>query len=95
LYTGAQAEQTSTYDIQRLGIAGSGSFTVNVNPISQNIAFVGGGNSFSGLDLLESTNGSINYVLAGGTAAGDDIVYELVVNNGSYDTKVLVTKKFG
>jgi carboxypeptidase T len=93
-FVGDEAEQIATFDIRRLGIAGSGTFTVNVNPVSSNFAFVGGGATLT-LDLLETDNESINYVVASGTESGDDIVYELVVNNGDYDTKVLVTKKFG
>lgn len=94
-YVGNEQSITITYDIKRLGIAGTGSFTVNVNPVSSNIAFVGGGDVFSGMEILDTQSGDINLIIAGGTAAGDDIVYELVVNNGSYDTKILVTKKFG
>ncbi len=94
-YVGSGANIVATYDIKRLGIAGSGSFTVNVNPISNNITFVGGGDTFSGMDILETQSGSINLSLGGGTTAGDDVVYELVVYNGSYNTKILVTKKFG
>jgi len=94
-YVGSNANISSTYNIKRLGIAGTGNFTVNVNPISSNIAFVGGGGVFTGMEILDTQAGTINLTLAGGTIAGDDIVYELVVNNGSYETKTLVTKKFG
>lgn len=94
-YIGSEGDFYVTYDIKRLGIAGPGSFSVNIHPISSNIAFVGGGDFYSGMELLETLSGEINLVLAGGTSSGDDIVYELVVNNGSYDTRILVNKKFG
>lgn len=94
-YVGSSQNIAITYDIRRLGIAGNGNFTVNVNPISSNIAFVGGGDIYSGMELLETQSGDINIVLAGGTTSGDAIVYELVVNNGSYITSTLVTKNFG
>ncbi|WP_432411416.1 M14 family zinc carboxypeptidase [Rasiella sp. SM2506] len=94
-FVGSESNIVATYDIKRLGIAGTGSFTVHINPISNNITFVGGGTTFSGMDLLETQSGSINISLGGGTASGDAIVYELVVYNGSYETKTLVTKKFG
>ncbi|QIE60742.1 T9SS type A sorting domain-containing protein [Rasiella rasia] len=95
LFVGDEANQTAKFDIRRLGIAGSGTFTVSLNPISTNFAFVGGGSTFTSMDVLETQSGSINYTVASGTQAGDDIVYELVINNGSYDSKTLVTKKFG
>ncbi len=94
-YLGNTQNTTITYDIRRLGIAGNGNFSVTVNPISSNIVFVGGGDTYSGMDLLETQSGDVNITLAGGTASGDDVVYELVVNNGTYNNKVLVTKKFG
>ena len=46
------------------------------------------------MEVLEEDNGSINYTVAG-VAPGDDIVFELVVNNGSFDTTIVVNKKFG
>lgn len=94
-YVGNNATISATYDIKRLGVAGTGNFTVSVHPVSSNIVFVGGGDTFSGMEILETASGDVNLTLAGGTAAGDDIVYELVVNNGSYETKTVVTKKFG
>ena len=94
LFVGDQANNTATFDARRLGIVGSGNFTITLNAVSPNIVFVGGGTSLS-LDVLEVGSGSINYTVASGTEAGDDIVYELVVNNGSYTSSTLVTKKFG
>ncbi|MDX1461962.1 MAG: M14 family zinc carboxypeptidase [Marinirhabdus sp.] len=95
LYIGDEGEQTAEYDIKRLGITGSGSFTVNLEPVSSNIVWRGGGDSYTAMDVLETQSGSINYVLAGGTTAGEDVVYDLVVNNGSFETKTRITKKFG
>ena len=95
LYVGNEGTISADYTLKRLGVAGSGNFSVTLNPISANIAFVGNGNTFSGMDLLEEQTGSIDLTIAAGTQAGDDIVYELVVNNGSYNTATLVTKKFG
>ncbi|MEP0515269.1 M14 family metallopeptidase, partial [Dokdonia sp.] len=85
----------AAFNLRRLGINGSGDFTVSVNPISSNITAVGTPMNFSGLATLEDQNGSVDYTLSSGISAGDDIIYELVVNNGSFDTSIMVSKIFG
>jgi carboxypeptidase T len=47
------------------------------------------------MEVLDVESGTIGYTLAAGTQEGDDIVYQLIVNNGSYDTAITVSKKFG
>ncbi len=94
-YVGDQPTVNTTFDIKNLGITGNGNFTVTLNPVSSNIVSVGAPVTFSGLQLLEEGDGIIQYTLAGGTTSGDDIVFELVVNNGMYNAATLVTKKFG
>lgn len=94
-YTGDSGAVEATFDIQRLGVSGSGDFTVSLNPISTNITSAGNVASFTGMEVLDTEAGSIGYTLAAGTQDGDDIVYELIVNNGSYDTAITVNKKFG
>ncbi len=95
LFVGDQATVNCTFDIKRLGVSGSGSFTVSINPVSANISSVGNPVSFNTLDILEEVEGTIQYTIAGGTEAGDDILFELIVNNGSYDNITLINKKFG
>ncbi|MEL6812854.1 MAG: M14 family zinc carboxypeptidase [Bacteroidota bacterium] len=95
LYIGNVASAEATFNIQRLGVSGTGTFTVSVNPISSNITSVGTAVTFTAMDILEQDNSSIAYTIAGGTEAGDDLVYELVLDNGTFETVVPVTKKFG
>lgn len=95
LYVGNNASINAEFDIKRLGIAGNGNFTVSLEPISANIAVVNGSQTFNGLDLLETQSGLIPYVLAGGTSEGETIIYDLVVNNGNFETKYRITKYFG
>ncbi len=85
----------AAFNLRRLGINGSGNFTVSVNPISSNITDVGAPVDFSNLATLEDQNGSIDYTLSSSVVAGDDVIYELVVNNGSFDTSITVSKIFG
>ncbi len=94
-FVGENASVTTSFSLQRLGISGNGNFTVSIEAVSGNITSVGSPVSFSGLNPLETVTGNIQYTLAGGTAAGDDIVYKLIVNNGTYDNELLVYKKFG
>ena len=95
LFVGNEVIIDQTFDIKRLGLSGSGNFTININPISTNISAVGDPISFSNLDVLEETNGTIQYTLINETQAGDPIVFEIIINNGSYDTKILLNKIFG
>ena len=95
LFLGNEVVIDQTFDIKRLGLSGSGNFTISINPISTNISAVGDPISFSNLDVLEETNGTIQYTLINETQAGDPIVFEIIINNGSYDTKVLLNKIFG
>lgn len=94
-YVGSESNQSLEFDIKRLGIGGSGSFAVNLEAVSNNISWIGGGTYVSKLDLLETQSSSIDYVLAPNTTSGDDIVFDITVNNGSYVTKKRITKKFG
>ncbi|MEX0997562.1 MAG: M14 family zinc carboxypeptidase [Flavobacteriaceae bacterium] len=94
-FVGAEVSFDASFSLKRLGLSGDGSFTVSINPISNNIATVGAPVSFSGLELLESQTGSIPLSLFPGTSSGDLIAYELVINNGSFDEKQLVIKIFG
>ncbi|MFT6127839.1 MAG: hypothetical protein ACJAVA_002335, partial [Flavobacteriaceae bacterium] len=92
---GEEATIDSPFEIKRLGITGNGNFTVTINPISSNIASVGAPVNFNNMDPFETDNGIIQYTLEAGTTSGDDIVYELIVNNGSFDNISLINKKFG
>ena len=95
LYVGNSSTINSPFDIRRLGIVGSGNFTVSINPVSANISSVGASVSFTGMNTLEESNGVIQYTIAGGTATGENIIFEYIVNNGLYNNAFLITKKYG
>ena len=86
---------TIDYRIQRIGLQNSGNFKVSINPISTNITSVGTPNNYNNLALMQERNGSIALNLDSGITNGEDIIFELVINNGSYDKKTIITKKFG
>lgn len=94
-YVGETATADATFDIKRLGVSGSGSFTVSLSAVSANITSVGAPVSFTGMNILDTDDGSISYTIAGGTEAGDELIYDIIVNNGTYDSATRITKRFG
>tara|TARA_B100000809_G_scaffold266360_1_gene328711 strand:+ start:2384 stop:4738 length:2355 start_codon:yes stop_codon:yes gene_type:complete len=95
LFIGNEVIIDQTFDLKRLGLSGSGNFTISINPISSNISAVGNPISFSNLEVLEETNGTIQYTLINQTEAGDPIAFEILINNGDFETIVLINKIFG
>jgi len=83
------------YQIKRLGIVEPANFTVSINPISSNIASVGSSNSHNNLSYGQTINDFITINLDAGITVGDTITYELIINNGTYDRKVTISKLFG
>jgi carboxypeptidase T len=83
------------YQIQRLGLDGTGDFSVSIVPVSSNILSVGNANSHSAMQLMDMEMDSIAYTLVSNIQEGDVIVYEVVVNNGLYDEKITVQKIYG
>ena len=94
-FVGEAATADASFLIRRLGITGSGNFTVSVSPVSGNITGVGAPAVFTGLAALDTESGTIEYDIAASAEEGDDIIYDLIVDNGSYTTAVRVNKKFG
>lgn len=83
------------YTIQRIGIGGTGNFSVSVVPVSSNIISVGNLNTHNSLEIGDEINASISYVLDTAIRYGDEIIYKLVVDNGLSNTEIEVTKVFG
>ncbi len=94
-FVGDQATFLAQFELTKLGLGGSGNFTISINPISSNITSVGPAFSVSGLAVNQSANGQIAVALANGTTSNDDIIYEYVMDNGQSIERKQVTKKFG
>ena len=90
-----QSQNSADFNIRRLGLSGDGDFTVSLIPISNNIGTVGAPQVFTNIDLLETQSGSINYSLTGNVNSENEILFDLVVNNGTFDTRISVRKLFG
>ena len=94
-FTGGTGNVDASFSIRRLGVVGSGDFTVSLNPLSSNIDAVGSPVDYTNMAVLDESNGVIQYTLVAGTNAGDIVSYELIVNNGAYDSAILVEKIVG
>jgi carboxypeptidase T len=82
------------YDIQRLGMDSTGTFTVSILPLL-NVSTTGGQKQYAGLDLLEVFTDSIEINLLPGIMPGDEISFLMQVNNGHYTKSDTIRKVFG
>ena len=85
----------STYELQRLGISEPGDFSVTFIPVSDNISSVESVNNYNQLVLGETVEGSFSITLNSNINVGDDVSYNLVLNNGAFDKEYQITKIFG
>ncbi|NND25048.1 MAG: T9SS type A sorting domain-containing protein [Flavobacteriaceae bacterium] len=86
---------SAAYTIKRLGLADPANFTVSVNPISTNIVSVGAPNTHNNLNYAEEISSAITINLNNNISTGEQIEYELIINNGVFDKSVMVSKVFG
>ncbi len=94
-YLGSTSIVSAGFELTKIGLSTNNNYTVSINPISSNIVNVGVPFVASNLNLFEPVTSSIELELASGTTTGDDIVYEIVVDNGTFLQTQLVSKKFG
>jgi len=95
LFVGNQSIINHDFTLKNLKLTGNGNYNVSINPISSNIIAVGSPISINNLEPLEETQQVIQYTLESGAAYGEDIIFELVVNNGDFDSKKVVQKRIG
>jgi carboxypeptidase T len=94
-YLGSNSVVSATFELTKIGLPTNNNYTVSINPVSSNIVNVGVPFVASNLNLFEPVTSAIELELANGTTTGDEIVYELVVDNGTFLQTRLVSKKFG
>lgn len=80
------------YEIERLGLE-DGDITVSMTPIT-GIQTLGSANTHT-LNLMDIEEDSISYVLDPGISFGDEIKYVLITDNGQWQRKDTIVKKFG
>jgi len=86
---------TVSYKIKRMGLSGNGNFSVSIVPVSSNITSVGSPNAHNGMTMLQETTANISFVLDNNIQTGDQISFDLVMNNGLFDTKKHITMPYG
>lgn len=94
-YLGSNEVVEAKFDLTKAGQSSNGTYTVSVNPVSSNITAVGLPFTATNMNLFDKVSSSISLQLASGTTTGDPIIYELIVDHGSYQDRLLVSKKFG
>lgn len=94
-YLGNTAIVNADFRLTKIGLSTNGSYTVSINPISSNITSVGVPFIVNDMAIFDQISSSIAIELAAGTATGDLISYELVVDNGTFQEKQIINKKFG
>lgn len=95
LYVETAPSVTVDFSLRNMGLTGDGDFTVSLSPISSNISDPGAPVSFNNMTTLEEDNGSITYTIDTAISPGEEIMFDLVVNNGMYDLKTTVTQIYG
>ena len=80
------------FSLKKYGLK-TGSLTVSISAVSDNISWVGSPLTF-GLLTTEQIESSIPFLLDPTTVSGEEVVFELVVDNGEYQHKELITKVY-
>ncbi len=94
-FVGQQSAINYDFSIKYLGLTTNDNFTISFNPISSNITFSGDPIHLTDLETLEEVQLAFQYVANSGTEPGDDILYELIINNGTFEYAIPIHKKFG
>ncbi len=86
---------SNSYEIQRLGIGGEGNFEVSIIPISDNITSGTITNSYNQMNLGEIIEDYFTIQLSSEIQYGEEVLYKLVLNNGSFDKEYFINKIYG
>ncbi len=89
-----QLTEYINFDVTRIGMQDEGTYTVSLEPITDNIVSVGEAKTFSNLDFNETVNDSISFTLSP-TLTDAVFKFKLTLDNGSYTSIDTITKVFG
>lgn len=80
--------------IQRLGLSGSGSFTISVEPISDNINSISSSQTISNVDILSYLDLTFSIALKNTIKNGDSLAYAILINNGNFTITDTIKKNY-
>jgi carboxypeptidase T len=83
------------FNIQRLGLQNTPTFTVSIIPIGTWIQSVGAPKTFNAMNLLETRNDSISFTMNPAITGCQQFKFIISVNNGLYSKTDTVSKIFG
>lgn len=94
-FSGVDLQLDIPFDLRRLGVTGSGNFTVSLAGVSDNIVATGDPITINGLAPLEAQSSTVTLTLNPDILRGEEISFDLIVNNGLYDLPQRFTTFFG
>lgn len=83
-----------TYNLTRLGFLG-GELTVGLEPVSGNLVATGQAVSYATLNRGELISGQIAIEISPDATQGEEIVFDLVLDNGTFTDRQRIIKIFG
>ena len=84
------------FDLVSLGITENASFAVTIEPVSNNIESVPATPLlFENVNTLDKIEGELPIILKSNIGGGDQVVFDICVNNGDFTHKYRITKLFG
>ncbi|MDH7447201.1 M14 family zinc carboxypeptidase [Aquimarina sp. 2201CG14-23] len=95
LFIGNNLSFNADYALKRLGVTGTGNFTVSIVPISPNITSVGTPKTYMNTQIGTDVSDNIVINLNNSVQIGDDISYTIQVDGGEITESINVTKKYG
>lgn len=95
VFVGEATSLSSSFDIRKLGLDSGGDFTVSLVPVSTNITSNGDPVTVTNLAPLETQSGSITYNVSTDIIVGAPIEFDLVINNGLFDSPIRISKIYG
>ena len=94
LITG-ETENQAVFNITRLGMFDTETFTVSIEPLDDFIVETGAPVQFNGMELLETLTDSISFTLDAGIEEGTAFSYLISLDNGDFVISDTVTRIFG
>ena len=90
-----ETDNYAVFDITRLGMYDTETFTVSIEPLDDYIIETGNPVQFTGMELLETRTDSIGFTLDAGIEQGTPFRYLITLDNGDFVISDTVTRIFG